>query len=123
MVEEGVESEDETEMKEIVPEDNWTTRRLKRILKKYGCLLGTFKCNDHKFHAYTSTLKIYHLSPQVASKQPQHCAMIVGCGSAKGQEYVVIQNSYGTTWGKTGFGRVSLELFDQIQVIRGVHWI
>jgi len=52
----------------------------------------------------------------------RHCVLIVGVGkNEKGEEYLQIQNSYGSSWGDKGFGFISLKLFVHIQGIKRVH--
>jgi len=37
-----------------------------------------------------------------------HATLVVGWGSASGQEYWIMKNSWGTTWGEKGYMRLAI---------------
>ncbi|GLT40243.1 hypothetical protein SLA2020_143930 [Shorea laevis] len=39
-----------------------------------------------------------------------HAVLIVGYGEEEGQKYYIIQNSWGTSWGEDGFGKINRKL-------------
>lgn len=104
-----------------VPPRKWSAPFFRQILQSYGCLVGTFIADvdliNYKFP------NVYSLEQKRTKELSDHlhCVLITGAGQKEdNEEFLEIQNSYGTGWGDKGFGYINLKLFVHIQGLHGV---
>lgn len=48
-----------------------------------------------------------------------HAVTAIGYGVENGDEYIIIKNSWGTSWGENGFGKILLSTYYSKQGICG----
>jgi cathepsin L len=76
---------------------------LKKALIQYGPIIISIDHLHESFMRYKSG--IYHESD--CKKQFSHAALLVGFGTDKGEDYWLVKNSFGTTWGEDGYFRIA----------------
>ncbi|ELP88971.1 Xylem cysteine proteinase 2 precursor, putative [Entamoeba invadens IP1] len=77
----------------------------KYLLIKHGPLIGLIHTTD-QFRSYSGG--ILHMKCGTVSSLT-HVIDIVGYGSEKGEDYIIIRNSWGNSWGEKGYGRLSTD--------------
>lgn len=85
---------------------NQKEKDLKAILFLYGPLFVIFDVLHDSFFRYSNGI-YYEPGCLNSSSELSHFVLLVGFGSEKGEDYWVIKNSYGTTWGENGFMRIA----------------
>ncbi|XP_059138688.1 procathepsin L-like [Physella acuta] len=73
---------------------------LKEAVATIGPVSVTIDADDSTFALYDDGV---YYTPNCSSNTLTHAVLVVGYGSLKGQDYWLVKNSYGTTWGKSGF--------------------
>jgi len=62
--------------------------------------------NHESFMRYSSGI---YYEPD-CTDDTNHAALLVGFGSEQGQDYWTVKNSYGLSWGESGFIRIARNL-------------
>lgn len=79
---------------------------LKRALFTIGPIVISLNTNHESFMRYSSG--IYY--EPACTDDTNHAALLVGFGSEQGQDYWIVKNSYGMSWGESGFIRIARNL-------------
>ncbi|XP_059138684.1 procathepsin L-like [Physella acuta] len=73
---------------------------LKEAVATIGPISVAIDADDPTFALYKDGV---YYTPNCSSSTLTHAVLVVGYGTLKGQDYWLVKNSYGTTWGKNGF--------------------
>merc|ERR1719389_1507347 len=89
-------------------------KQLKREIETNGPVVAPVYLFDdfliYKSGVYSTTegAKAIHSWHATARNDPNlHAVMVLGWGKAQGQEYWLVENSWGTSWGEDGYARVA----------------
>ncbi|XP_003743816.1 mexicain [Galendromus occidentalis] len=85
--------------REVKPNDE---QKLAEAIAQYGTLVMSISGENRDFQMYRGGI---YDNPN-CSKQVDHVISVVGYGSENGKDFWIVKNSWGTTWGENGFGRV-----------------
>lgn len=78
-------------------------------------VFGLFKVSDN--YDYLKPMEIYEYNP-LLSIGIRHAVVFVGYGQHNGRGYLVYMNSYGTTFGQDGFGKLYFDYVEDLMTMR-----
>lgn len=82
--------------------ESYNEEYIKKVLYKYGPL--PIAINATKFMYYRGGIMNYsNCNPRVLN----HAVLLVGYGSKNGQDYWIMKNTWGSSWGEGGYFRVA----------------
>lgn len=73
---------------------------LKKAVATVGPIAVAIDSTRRGFHEYRSG--VYH-DPRCSNRHLTHAVLIVGYGTENGQDYWHVKNSWGTSWGASGY--------------------
>lgn len=79
-------------------------RVLKKALINVGPVIASIAINHESFMSYSSGV---FMQPNCNSSQSNHALLLVGYGEENGTEYWLAKNSYGETWGESGYIKIA----------------
>merc|ERR1711990_1217359 len=89
-----------SKVKDIKCHQNQEISAIKQYLNEVGPMAIALDATDFQYYYGGSILKCRH-------SQLDHAVLLVGYGSENGEDYWIVKNSWGKSWGEQGFVRVS----------------
>ena len=79
---------------------------LKKIVFQYGPFQTAIQTKGTGFSAYSKGILKFKASECPKPYATDHAVLVVGYGVEKGQEFVIVRNSWGESWGEKGYVRI-----------------
>jgi C1A family cysteine protease len=79
--------------------------KIQRAILEQGVVVGMMNATDLSSSEYSSGIYSYASCPN-CSPCVNHAILIVGWGTENGIDYWIIKNSWGTSWGESGYFRM-----------------
>jgi hypothetical protein len=76
-------------------------KKLQELVVSHGAIISTVAAYE-EFKAYTGGI----FDSCTPNQKENHAVLVVGYGTANGQDYWLIKNSWGVGWGEDGFMRI-----------------
>ena len=77
--------------------------QMKVMLIEHGPFIGLIHSND-QMRDYRSGILHLNCTKDVSYN---HAIIVVGFGEEKGEQYIIIRNSWGNSWGEKGYARIA----------------
>jgi cathepsin L len=82
--------------------ENSESKLQEAVVKQPVCV--SIDASHSSFQNYASGI---YYEPRCSCNRVDHAVLLVGYGTANGQDYWIVKNSWGTTWGEKGYIRMS----------------
>jgi C1A family cysteine protease len=79
--------------------------KIQRAIFEQGVVVGMLNATDLASSGYSSGIYSYASCPS-CSTCVDHAILIVGWGTQNGIDYWIIKNSWGSSWGESGYFRI-----------------